>query len=306
MNHRNWINWKQFFIIAGMGILAIPLILYSRLISLRPPRTDVEKLLFQGIVYKRDVRLSPRPLVIHRVTIDLTAPGVKVFVTPGTPTSDNTVTNARTTSEFVREFKLQLAINANFFYLFREKTPWDYYPHSGDRTTVIGQAISNGNRYSPPKPNWSALCFLGSDRAQIVEQGNCPEGTVQAVAGNRLFVNHSKPVTASFSKQSNNKPYSRIAVAVDQQGQKLWLIAVDGKQPFYSEGVTLAELAEIVINLGADQALNLDGGGSSTLVMATSSGTTVLNAPIHTKLPMVERPVANHLGFYALPATENQ
>jgi len=86
-----------------MGILAIPLILYSRLISLRPPRTDVGKLLFQGIVYKRDVRVSPRPLVIHRVTIDLTAPGVKVFVTPGTPTSDNTVTNARTTSEFIRE-----------------------------------------------------------------------------------------------------------------------------------------------------------------------------------------------------------
>jgi len=43
-------------------------------------------------------------------------------------------------------------------------------------------------------------------------------------------------------------------VAVDPQGQKLWLIAVDGKQPLYSEGITLDELAQIVINLGADQA----------------------------------------------------
>jgi len=49
MYHRYWINCKQFFIITGMGILAIPLILYNRLISLRPPHTDVEKLLFQGI-----------------------------------------------------------------------------------------------------------------------------------------------------------------------------------------------------------------------------------------------------------------
>jgi exopolysaccharide biosynthesis protein len=89
-----------------------------------------------------------------------------------------------------------------------------------------------------------------------------------------------------------------VAVAIDQAGQKLWLIVVDGKQPLYSEGVTKKELANIAIELGADTALNFDGGGSTTLVVATNTGSKVLNAPIHTKIPMRERPVANHLGFY--------
>ncbi|WP_228060743.1 MULTISPECIES: phosphodiester glycosidase family protein [unclassified Coleofasciculus] len=221
MNHRYRIHWKRFLVIAGMGVLAVPLILYSRLHILRPLQTNVEQVLFQGIVYKRDIRLSSRPIAIHIVTVDLTTPGVKAFVTPGTPTPDEMETTARTTSEFVREFKLQLAINGNFFYPFREQTPWDYYPHSGDRTNVVGQAISNGYRYSPPQANWPVLCFLESDRAQIVERGECPEGTMQAVAGNSIFINRGDRVTASFSGHGNDKPYSRIAVALDKEGQKL-------------------------------------------------------------------------------------
>jgi exopolysaccharide biosynthesis protein len=92
-----------------------------------------------------------------------------------------------------------------------------------------------------------------------------------------------------------------MAVGIDKEGKKLWLIAVDGKQPIYSEGVKMPELANIVMDLGVDTALNLDGGGSTTVVMATNNGAKVLNAPIHTKIPMRERPVANHLGFYAEP-----
>jgi hypothetical protein len=64
----------------------------------------------------------------------------------------------------------------------------------------------------------------------------------------------------------------------------------------------LAVLAEIALALGADTALNLDGGGSTTLVMAGESGPQLLNAPIHTRIHMRERPVGNHLGVYALPA----
>ncbi len=43
---------------------------------------------------------------------------------------------------------------------------------------------------------------------------------------------------------------------------------------------------------------------ATTLVISNGSGTEVLNAPIHNKIPMNERPVANHLGFYALPVNQ--
>lgn len=306
MNHRYQIGIKYFWMAAGTSLLALPLLLYGQSHFRRPARVNQERTLFQGIAYKRDIRISPRPLVIHIVAIDLTAPGVKVQVTPGTPTVGPeeipTEINALTTSEFLKKFKLQLAINASFFYPFREVTPWDYYPHSGNRANVVGEAIANGSSYSQVDQSFPALCFNANNRAQIVAKAECPKGTIQGIAGNQLLIADGKAVNLNLSKISDqSKPYPRVAAAIDKQGKKLWLILVDGKQPLYSEGATTAELTKIILELGADQALNLDGGGSTTLVAATDKEPNLLNAAIHTKLPMRERPVANHLGFSALP-----
>jgi len=285
----------RFLLFAGASLLLSPVIFYGILCTLRPPRTVQEQQLFQGIAYKRDILSQPRPVTIHIVSIDLSAPGVKVLTTPGMPRSSGRETTARTTSEFLREFKLQLAINANFFHHFEENYPWDYYPHSGDPSFPIGEAISNGHRYSKGERNKPALCFAKNNQAEILASGTCPDGTIQSVAGDRLLVTNGKPNDTQLAK---DKPYPRVAAAIDKQGKKLWLIAIDGKQPLYSEGVTIVELTKIVTDLGAETALNLDGGGSTTLVMG-SDRAKVLNAPIHTRIPMRERPVGNHLGFYA-------
>ncbi len=309
MNHQHQIGIKQFWVAVGISLLVLPLILYAWLHFSRPPRTNQERSLFQGITYRREVRSTPRPMMIHIVTVDLKAPGIRVLVTPGRATSDNTDIEARTTSEFVKEFKLQLAVNASFFHPFREKTPWDYFPKSGDRVNILGQAISNGSSYSKAQIKWPMLCFFASkagggvpisDRAQIQSSEQCPSGTVQAVAGNEILIMQGKPIGLSLHPP-DNAAYPRVAVALNQEGEKLWLIVIDGKQPLYSEGATMAELTKIVKELGAYTALNLDGGGSTTLVATTPEGLTLLNAPIHTKLPMRQRPVANHIGFYALP-----
>ncbi|NES21955.1 MAG: phosphodiester glycosidase family protein [Symploca sp. SIO3E6] len=297
---------KQILKATTTCLLALPLVLYSGLHLSRPPRTPQQRTLFQGIIYRREVRDLPRPLVLHIVTIDLTAPGVRVLVTPGKATPDNTEVQARTTTEFLREFQLQLAINGSFFYPFREISPWNYYPKSGDRANVVGQAIANGTSYSPPQPNWPVLCFNANSRAQIESSGDCPQGTVQAVAGNSVLIERGNPVGLNLDAgKSEDKPYPRVAVGTDAEGQKLWLMVIDGKQPLYSEGATIPELTTMLRELGADSALNLDGGGSKTLVTAISKQPTVLNAPIHTKLPMRQRPVANQLGFYALPIMDN-
>lgn len=270
------------------------------MVAQRPPQTNLEKTLFQGIYYRREFQPLPRPVMLHIVEIDLTAPGVQALVTPGRAASDSRELNARTTSEFLQEFKLQVAVNANFFYPFEEESPWSYFPHNGDRVNAVGLALSNGNQYSPAESNWAALC-LRSHHAQIVAKGECPKGTMQAVAGSAMIVAAGKPTVLKPGTADGEGIYSRTAVAVDRRGEKLWLIAVDDKQWLYSEGVTFAELAQIATQLGADAAVNLDGGGSTTLVVDTQAGTAVINSPVHTKIPMRERPVANHLGFYARP-----
>ncbi|NEO98603.1 MAG: phosphodiester glycosidase family protein [Symploca sp. SIO2E9] len=298
MKHRYQVYSKRL----GLGVVTVlfllPLILYSRLFFLRPPSTNQQRVLFDGIVYQRQVHSTPRPQIIHLIAVDLTKPGVRVLVTPAKTTLEHEQSQARTTSEFVREFQVQLAMNANFFYPFRENSPWDYYPHSGDGVNLVGQAISNGDQYSSAEASWPVLCFVNNNRAQILESGDCPQGTQMAIAGNQILLKDGIPVKLAQSS-AKDKPYARAAVALNEEGHKLWLIVVDGKQPFYSEGVTMLELTEIVRELGAHTALNLDGGGSSTLVMATSNGSTLLNSPIQNKLPMNERPIANHLGFYA-------
>lgn len=291
----------------GLSLLLLPVLFYSGRLLLRPLPTPKTQVLFQGITYDRQFHRSPRPHLIHTVTIDLTTPGLQVLATPGQALADGTENEARTTSQFAQEFNLQLAINANFFYPFEEKSPWHYYPRSGDRVSILGQATSNGTTYSPREYPWPTLCISSTNQATIIDhqaihQGvTCPGDTQQAIAGNQELIDNGQPVIWNQAP----KPNGRVAVATDKMGQTLWIIVIDGKQPLYSEGVTIEELTDILSELKVYAAINLDGGGSTTLVMAKFAGRTrVLNAPIHTRIPMRERPVANHLGFYGLQPSQ--
>lgn len=58
---------------------------------------------------------------------------------------------------------------------------------------------------------------------------------------------------------------SRTAVAIDKTKKKVFFVTVDGKQPGYSTGMNLTEFAQYLVSLGADRALNLDGGGSTAM-----------------------------------------
>ena len=60
--------------------------------------------------------------------------------------------------------------------------------------------------------------------------------------------------------------HPRTAVAKLKDGRVLF-VTVDGRQPGVSVGMTLAELADYLLTLGAVDAINLDGGGSTTMVL---------------------------------------
>jgi exopolysaccharide biosynthesis protein len=281
------------------ALLGVPIALHSLPYFQRPARTPTQQSLGNGIQYERLVWQQPRPNVLHVATIDLTQPNLGVLVSPGSPGVDQTETTAMTTSGFLKKYKLQLAVNASYFYKFQEDAPWAYYPRVGDRVSVVGQAISNGQIYSQPDGNspWSMICFDAQNHVQILSQNSCPIGTQQAVSGNELLLMDGKAVAPS-SAIDRDKPYPRVVFAHDKSGKKLWIVAVDGKQPGYSEGVKLGELISFLQGLGVDRAINLDGGGSTTMVMARPQGATVLNAPIQNKIPLNERPVANQIGFF--------
>jgi exopolysaccharide biosynthesis protein len=91
----------------------------------------------------------------------------------------------------------------------------------------------------------------------------------------------------------------RTAIGINRNGRYLYLLVVDGRQPFYSDGATFLELADLLVDQGAFFAMALDGGGSSTMVIQGENGEPViLNSPIDNYIPGRERPVANHFGVY--------
>ncbi|HFE53601.1 MAG TPA: phosphodiester glycosidase family protein, partial [Bacteroidetes bacterium] len=91
---------------------------------------------------------------------------------------------------------------------------------------------------------------------------------------------------AEGGENFKNVRHPRTAVGFSRDSSVVYLVTVDGRQPGWSVGMTLPELAELMLSLGAWEAMNLDGGGSTTMVVRDS----VVNRPSDAT---GERPVAN-------------
>jgi exopolysaccharide biosynthesis protein len=98
------------------------------------------------------------------------------------------------------------------------------------------------------------------------------------------------PLSPAATTQTVRHP--RTAAGLSADGKTLILLAVDGRS-YSSRGATMRELAELMKQLGAQDALNLDGGGSTTMVHREGGELKVLNTPSDGR----PRPVANVLGL---------
>src|SRR5258706_13473271 len=92
----------------------------------RPAPIPLKQKLYEGVTYRRIIEYLPHPLIAHVIIIDTKTTGVRFLVTPP-DSKGNRPLNARTTSQFLKEFAVQIAINGDGF------TPWwsrsiaDYY-----------------------------------------------------------------------------------------------------------------------------------------------------------------------------------
>lgn len=90
----------------------------------------------------------------------------------------------------------------------------------------------------------------------------------QAIGGGPLLVKDGKVVDQAvaerFERSFSTTRHPRTAVGVTANGD-IWMVVIDGRQPAISRGATLQETAQLMLRLGCVQAINLDGGGSSTM-----------------------------------------
>lgn len=132
-------------------------------------------------------------------------------------------------------------------------------------------ASNTVTRYPLPSPNDSAKAPLAAPDANF-PAGAAVWAPAKAIGGGPMLIkNGNKFITATeeiFDAASgisagSNAPRTAVARLADG---KVLFIVVDGRSAA-SRGVTLSELADVLLNLGATDAINLDGGGSSAMVV---------------------------------------
>ena len=278
-------------ILVLMGLCIGGYLIYDRG---RPAPIPMKQKLYEGVTYRRLVRLFPRPMIAHILTIDTKAKGIEFLITP--PDSEGEMPlKARTTSQFLEDFDLQIAINGGGFSPWWSRSPADYYPHVGDPIAPAGFTASNGEVYWTTSETEGIPPALYISRRNVLSFNNKPNRIHSAISGDRMILIKGE-VAPDLDDQELDP---RTAVGINRNGRYLYLIVVDGRQPFYSGGATFTELAELFIEQGAFMAMSLDGGGSSTMVLEGEDGTPVImNSPIDHYIPGTERPVGTHFGVY--------
>jgi hypothetical protein len=235
----------------------------------------------------------PRATHMHVIQIDLTAPGIRFELSP--PGGTREVVR-QTTLSFLEAEHAQIAINAHFFLPF---------PSADADAWVIGLAASNGRVYSAfehPDQSYAlvadapAINIDAGNHASIVHRDPAKSDGVHvvepvtlwtALAGSAEIVTDGVVTVPDYRDDrhpsaaltpggprnytNENSWYdvvtARSAIGLSRDRRTLTLFTVDAKGD--SAGMRVGEVAALLVkDYGVWDALNLDGGGSTSLAMA--------------------------------------
>ncbi|MEO1534669.1 MAG: phosphodiester glycosidase family protein [Planctomycetota bacterium] len=243
-----------------------------------------------------DLSFSGGPARGFFAEIDITDPSVEVVSTPGTFCGNACFVPLTPVTTWAAQNDVDLAINANFFASI-----------GGGQGQLLGLSVTDGVLISNPRQvngsfdpalgirqDGTAIAgYIDPATAATLRTGiaGIGPGSGDSLAGT-LLVDDGVNLGSS-ARVSPNTREPRTAVGVSQDGTRLFIAVVDGRQPGYSQGITLPQLADFLIAEGAWDAVALDGGGSSSFVYTDPSGVTTTNSPSDGFF----RSVANHFGF---------
>lgn len=119
------------------------------------------------------------------------------------------------------------------------------------------------------------------------------KNVVEAIGGGPRLVRDGRVCVEvkeeRFADSFASRRHPRTGVGL--KGNTVFLVTVDGRQPGYSEGMTLYEFAQLFVDLGCTDAMNLDGGGSTAMV--------VRNRLVNSPSGGAERAVVNALALFS-------
>ncbi|MGP1272442.1 MAG: phosphodiester glycosidase family protein [Phycisphaerales bacterium] len=266
-------------------LTAITAALLSPAMSAQPLRIEPVQVTLQGGTARG-----------YYAQIDLLDPRVEIVTTGGTFCGNACFVPLVRVTDWFQQNDLDLAINANYFAGI-----------GGGQGQLLGLSVSDGTLVSNPRQVSGvydpAVGFLADGSAMAGRLTPTVAASLQhGIAGIGPGSGDSLPGSllvddgvnlGSTARVSPSSREPRTVVGVSQDGATLHIAVIDGRQPGYSVGMTLPEIADFLIGKGAWDAVNLDGGGSSSFVFRDTAGVTVTNSPSDGAF----RAVANHLGF---------
>lgn len=288
------------FLLASLLLLAVGCARTSDLARVYAPESGPQWTpLLEGVDLARTHVKQPVRQEVYALRIDLHTPGLRLQASPDNGEAPGE-TDGMKTSTYLRRAGCDLAINA---------TPFDpVRDDEGLPTDIVGLHVHRGQVVSPPDAKFGAL-MIGAgnrvwieDQSELVEADDPTSGALEVVGGFNWLLRSGENVG-----DANPPRHPRTAVGVSRDGRYLVAVIIDGRQAGYSMGATLSETAEWMRWAGAHDALNLDGGGSTALVLRDTrpgrhqdkqTRVRVINRPIHKNIPGNERVNGNSLGVF--------
>ena len=212
------------------------------------------------------------PWAVHLLSADLTRCEVDLVVVPAV--AEDGVTRVRMTVTNMlppRTVRALGGVNGDFF-LLEGGAP------VGPEVTASTQRVSSRPAFAwgPSRVPWIGTPDRDGDRMGFGPDTIGPGLQSSGALGDRLQVVGGFPELLDGGRvvgdlEVGARPgfaavrHPRTAVGFDAGTGLLWLVVVDGRQAPRSAGMSLPELADLFLTLGVDEALNLDGGGSSAM-----------------------------------------
>ena len=265
-----------------------------------------------GVSYvKRDLK-EPRLMKTFMIRVDLQTPGIR-FASTGRdprwgeqmPDVTNGVCLIRTKRQRTLDFMLEqrrpeseggkgrdLAVAVN-------TTPWGPWkePFTHKYANPYSPLISDGKVVSTSGTGGSAVFVVYTNGVVDITSNITSNQTPQiwcAQTGFNIIMRDGE----DLGKKPGGPPLApRTAFGHSKDRRWLYLLAVDGRQPDYSLGADMNDLVAFMKEAGASDAMNMDGGGSTTLVYwdAVSEKPVVCNRPSESGYT---RPVGANMGIY--------
>jgi hypothetical protein len=246
-----------------------------------------QRKLFLGVIYGCEF-LQPTSEgrgVVHWVRVELGAPGIELYVTPlnRSAVSEGWQYRLRWIDDVVKSERLAVAVNGTLFTstpTWRPRMPGDLA--NGVETVVSDHVVSHLWEHT-------YLLWFNDQLAPHLRPSKPPTSAELREAKWGIGGQGVGLQDGEVSPESDRRPDSRTAIAIDQR-RKLLFVAV---AQWISPHLLLEKLSE----LGAHEGMLLDGGGSSA--MAIGQGARGISPEI---LFGGSRPVATYFGIKAAPA----